>query len=162
MHEIRAGVVRAWYRRGSSADERGRIVMTKVIVATTIKAPAEDVWHLVGGGNALPDWHPAVETSAIEEGGHKRRLKLADGAEITEQLETFDGEAKTYTYSIIASPLPLADYRSTITVRREGETSTIEWSTTFEPVGVPETELAKSLENFYKSGFDNRRRLLGM
>lgn len=136
--------------------------MTKVTVATTIKAPAEEVWRLVGGWNALPDWHPAVETSAIEEGGHKRRLKLADGAEITEQLEKFDGEAKTYTYSIIACPLPLADYRSTIKVSREGDASTIEWSTTFEPVGVPETDLTKSLEEFYQTGFDNLRKLLGM
>jgi hypothetical protein len=153
---------RVVFSRRKIGLKKGRSIMTKVTVATKVTAPAEEVWRLVGGWNALPDWHPAVETSAIEEGGHKRRLKLADGAEITEQLEKFDGEAKTYTYSIIASPLPLADYRSTITVRREGETSTIEWSTTFEPVGVPETELAKSLENFYQSGFDNLRKLLGM
>ena len=57
----------------------------------------------------------AVESSALEEGGHKRRLKLVDGTEITEQLEKFDGEARTYTYSIVTGPLPLADYRSTIT-----------------------------------------------
>ena len=98
--------------------------MKKVTVCTRVTAPAEEVWRLVGGWNALPQWHPAVETSAIEDGGHIRRLKLADGAEFTEQLEKFDGEARTYTYSIVASPLPLADYRSTITVRREGEKST--------------------------------------
>lgn len=135
--------------------------MTKVTVATKVVAPAEEVWRLVGGWNGLPAWHPAVETSVIEEGGHKRRLKLADGSEITEQLEKFDGEARTYTYSIVASPLPLSDYRSTITVKREGEKSTIEWSTTFKPLGIAETELARSLEEFYQSGFDNLRKLLG-
>jgi hypothetical protein len=136
-------------------------IMTKVTIDTKIAAPADEVWRLVGGWNALPEWHPAVESSAIEDGGHKRRLKLADGAEITEQLETFDGQAQSYTYSIVASSLPLADYRSTITVRREGEMSTIEWSTTFKPLGVvPETELVKSLEAFYRSGFDNLRKLL--
>lgn len=135
--------------------------MTKVTVATKVVAPAEEVWRLVGGWNGLPAWHPAVETSVIEEGGHKRRLKLADGSEITEQLEKFDGEARTYTYSIVASPLPLSDYRSTITVKREGEKSTIEWSTTFKPLDIAETELARSLEEFYQSGFDNLRKLLG-
>ena len=113
----------------------------------------------MGGWNASSEWHPAVESSAIEDGGHKRRLKLADRAEITEQLERFDA-ASLYTYSIVASSLPLADYRSTITVRREGEMSTIEWSTTFRPLGVPETELVESLEAFYRSGFDNLRKLL--
>lgn len=135
--------------------------MTKVTVTTKVMAPADEVWRLVGGWNGLPQWHPAVETSALEEGGHRRRLKLADGAEITEQLEKFDGEAKTYTYSVIASSLPFTDYRSTITVRREGEKSTIEWSSTFRPLGVAETELTKSIEEFYQKGFDNLRRLLG-
>lgn len=117
---------------------------------------------MVGDWNALPAWHPGVETSTTEDGGQKRRLKLADGAEITEQLENFDGHANTYTYSVIASPLPFADYRSTITVRREGEKSTIEWSSTFEPFGMPETEVVKSVEEFYRAGFDNLRRLLGV
>jgi uncharacterized protein YndB with AHSA1/START domain len=137
------------------------MIMTKVTVATKVLAPAEEVWRLVGGWNGLPSWHPAVETSVIEEGGHKRRLKLADGTEITEQLEKFDGEAKTYTYSIVASTLPLTDYRSTITVKREGGKSTIEWSTTFKPLSIPDTELTRSLEKFYESGFDNLRKLLG-
>lgn len=86
--------------------------MTKVTVETRFIAPAQEVWRLVSGWNALPAWHPAVETSVLEEGGHRRRLKLVDGTEITEQLEEFDGEAQTYTYSIVASSLPLTDYRS--------------------------------------------------
>ena len=135
--------------------------MTKVTVATKVFAPAEEVWRLVGGWNGLPGWHPAVKTSSLEQGGQLRRLRLADGTEITEQLETFDGEARTYTYSIVTSSLPLTDYRSTITVQREGEKSTIEWSTTFRPVDVPENELSRSLEAFYEQGFDNLRRLLG-
>ena len=136
--------------------------MKKVTVATKVMAPADEVWRLVGGWNALPSWHPAVETSAIEDGGHtRRRLKLADGAEFTEQLEKFDGEAKTYTYSIVASPLPLADYRSTITVRREGEKSTIEWSTTFKPLDAGDSEIGKAIESFYQAGFDNLRKLMG-
>jgi uncharacterized protein YndB with AHSA1/START domain len=124
-------------------------------------APAEEVWRLVGGWNALPDWHPAVETSVIEAGGHRRRVKLADGSEIVEQLEKFDGEAKTYTYSIVGGTMPFSDYRSTITVSREGEKSTIEWSTSFRPLGVPENELTRTLEQFYQAGFDNLRKLLG-
>lgn len=76
-------------------------------------------------------------------------------------METFDGEGKTYTYSIVTSSLPLTDYRSTITVKREGEKSTIEWSTTFRPVNVPENELSRSLQTFYEQGFANLRKLLG-
>ncbi len=135
--------------------------MTKVTVSTKLLAPAEEIWNLVGGWNALPEWHPAVETSAIEDGGRRRRVRLADGSEIIEQLEKFDGEAKTYTYSIVSGTLPLTDYRSTITVSREGEKSTVEWTTSFSPLGAPEAEISRLLEEFYRSGFDNLRKLLG-
>lgn len=134
--------------------------MAKVTVETKVTAPAEEVWRLVGGWNALPAWHPAVETSDLEEGGQRRRLKLTDGGEFTEKLETFDGEARTYTYSIVASPLPLTDYRSTLTVHPQGASSTIEWSTTFKPLGVPEQDLIESLQAFYLEGLNNLMKLL--
>ena len=134
--------------------------MAKVSVSTRISAPADEVWRLVGGWNALPDWHPAVEKSEIEQGGHLRRLRLADGSEITERLEKLDSGERTYTYSITACALPLTNYRSTITVRAEGDVSAVEWSTNFEPSGAPEADVVKSLSDFYQAGFDNLGKLL--
>jgi uncharacterized protein YndB with AHSA1/START domain len=102
--------------------------MAEVSVSTRISAPANEVWRLVGGWNALPDWHPGVEKSEIEQDGHLRHARLADGTEITERLENLDTDERTYTYSysITSSPLPVTNYRSTITVRGEGNTSTVE------------------------------------
>jgi uncharacterized protein YndB with AHSA1/START domain len=134
--------------------------MAKVSVSTTISAPADEVWRLVGGWNALPDWHPAVEKSEIEHGGDLRHLRLADGTEITERLEKLDRNERTYTYTITSSPLPFTNYRSTIIVRAEGDTSTVEWSTHFEPLGAPEADVVKSLSDFYQAGFDNLKKLL--
>ena len=134
--------------------------MAKVSVSTRISAPADEVWRLVGGWNALPDWHPAVQKSEIEQGGHLRRLRLADGTEITERLEKLDSGERTYTYSITACALPLTNYRSTITVDAEGAASTVEWSTNFEPLGAPEADVVKSLSDFYQAGFDNLKKLL--
>ncbi len=134
--------------------------MAKVSVSTKISAPAEDVWRLVGGWNALPDWHPGVEKSEIEQGGHLRRLKLADGSEITERLEKFDSGDRNYTYSITSCALPVTNYRSTITVHAEGDAATVEWSTNFEPLGAPEADVVKSLSDFYQAGFDNLKKLL--
>ena len=134
--------------------------MAEVSVSTRISAPADEVWRLVGGWNALPDWHPAVEQSEIEQGGHLRHARLADGTEITERLENLDTDERTYTYSITSSPLPITNYRSTITVRGEGNTSTVEWSTNFEPLGVPEADVVRSLSDFYRAGFENLKKLL--
>ncbi|MBK8176339.1 MAG: SRPBCC family protein [Rhodospirillales bacterium] len=95
-------------------------------------------------------------------GGRRRRLRLVDGGEITEELETFDGQRRMYSYSIVAGSLPVSDYRSTVSVNRAGEESTIEWTTTFKPLGVAESEISQSLEDFYQAGFDNLRKLLGI
>jgi hypothetical protein len=134
--------------------------MAKVSVSTSVSAPADEVWRLVGGWNALPDWHPAVETSKIEQGGHLRHLRLADGSEITERLEKLDSGERTYTYTIAACGLPVTNYRSTISVRAEGDASTVDWPTSFEPSGAPEADVVKSLSAFYQAGFDNLKSLL--
>lgn len=120
------------------------------------------------GGGGLAAGRRLEWPAGLASGGGKKRPRRGrsqaaakTGGWTTEQLEEFHGEAKTYTYSIVTSPLPLADCHSTITAKREGERSTIEWSTTFTPLGVAETELARSLEKLYESGLDNLRKLLG-
>ena len=43
--------------------------MTKVSMSTDLNVSADKVWKLIGGFNVLPDWHPAVEKSELEEEG---------------------------------------------------------------------------------------------
>lgn len=135
--------------------------MEKVTVVAKVTAPAEDVWRLIGGWNALPEWHPAVETSALESGGQLRRLTLIDGSEFTERLENLCDTTRSYTYSIVSSPLPCAEYCSTISVISEGERSTVEWSSSFAPLNTAGAELSKTLEEFYREGFENLKKMLG-
>ncbi len=89
--------------------------MAKVSMTMDLGASGKSVWDLIGGFNALPDWHPAVEKSEIEGDGKGsvRTLHLAGGGTITERLEQLDEEGKSYTYSILSSPLPVANYTST-------------------------------------------------
>ena len=54
--------------------------MSKLSVTTQLGVSADQVWELIGNFNALPDWHPAVERSELEEGGTVRRVTLAGGA----------------------------------------------------------------------------------
>ena len=99
--------------------------MAKFSMSMKLTAPAKQVWDLVGGFNALPDWHPAVEKSEIEgaEGskGSLRRLGLAGGGSIVERLEEVDENERVYSYSIVESPLPVADYTANLRVREEEE-----------------------------------------
>ncbi len=138
--------------------------MPKVNMQTELDVPAQQVWDLIGGFNALPDWHPAVERSELESGGQVRKLSLAGGGTIVEKLETIDDGDRVYTYSIIDSPLPVSDYTSTIRVRQDsnGDSTIVEWSSSFEASGVPENEAVQVIEDIYQAGFENLKRIFGM
>ena len=121
-----------------------------------LQASAEKVWELIGGFNSLPTWHPAVEKSRIEgEGrGQVRTLDLAGGATIRERLDRADENARSYTYSILESPLPVADYVATISVREAGDgVCVVEWSSEFAPDGLPEAAAVEIIESVYQAGF---------
>ena len=75
---------------------------------------------MIGGFNALADWHPVVEESELESGGEIRNLTFVGGGEITERLDQHDDASRTYTYTIASSPLPVANCTATIKVKDEG------------------------------------------
>ncbi len=139
--------------------------MTKVSMKTELKAPADEVWKLIGGFNALPDWHPAVAESTTEgEGeGSVRRLSLAGGGTIVERLESVDDNERRYSYSIVDSPLPVSNYRATISAREQGDgtATVVEWSSEFSPSGASESDATKVIQGIYDAGFDNLKKMFG-
>ena len=135
--------------------------MTKVSLTTKLSAPADMVWKLIGGFNALPEWLPPVTASKLDAGGRVRRLDLAGGGSVTEKLETFDDKKRAYSYAITDSPLPVANYVATIKVSEDGEGSKIEWSSEFSPAGASEAEARKAIEGVYQAGFENLKKMFG-
>ena len=136
--------------------------MSKVSMKTEVPAGAEQIWQLIGQFNALPDWHPAIEKSELEEGGQVRKLTLAGGGTIVERLVESDEGERVYTYTIESSPLPVANYQATIRVRDgEGGRAEVEWSSEFEASGAPENEAVDTIRGIYQAGFDNLRKMFG-
>jgi len=137
--------------------------MAAVTMSTYLPVPIDQVWRLIGGFNALPDWHPAVEKSDLEDGGRVRRLQLSGGGSIIERLESFNENEHMYSYTIEQGPLPVANYKSTIKIRQEpGKPGcTVEWSSEFAPSGAPEPDAIKVIQGVYQAGFDNLKKLFG-
>lgn len=135
--------------------------MTKVSMSADLDVSADEVWKLIGGFNALPDWHPAVEKSELEHEGQQRRLSIAGGGTIVERLEKIDDDSRTYSYTIEDSPLPLANYRSTIKVSGEGEGCTVEWSSEFNADGATEGDAMEAVRGIYQAGLDNLQKMFG-
>jgi len=139
--------------------------MPKVTSSTALPVPAQSVWSVIGGFNALPDWHPAVEKSeTANEGGTKvRTLHLAGGGTIVEKLVASDDKERTYSYTILSGPLPVANYEATIKVRQNDGASgcTVEWSSEFEASGAPESDAVAAIRGIYEAGFENLRKMFG-
>ncbi len=136
--------------------------MTKVSVSTEIDASADELWNFIGTFNGLPDWHPAVTTSELENEGQIRKLGLVGGGTVVERLERIDDDERVYSYAIVDSPYPVSNYVATIRVRAEGDKKAIvEWSSEFNPAGASANEAMKTMEALYQAGFDNLRKLFG-
>jgi hypothetical protein len=139
--------------------------MAKVSLSTTLPVPARTVWDTIGGFNSLARWHPAVAKSEETKEGSAtvRRLTLHGGGSIVERLEAKDDRKRTYTYTIVSGPLPVAGYEARLHVaeNKDGKGCTVEWSSTFEPSGAPEPEAVKAIRGIYEAGFESLRKMFG-
>ncbi len=123
----------------------------------TVDAAPDTVWKLVGNFNALDVWHPAVAKSTMKGAGTKagatRELTLGNGAKINEKLTAYSAVKHSYSYAITASPLPVKNYLSTLTLSPAGEGKTlVKWSSTFDANGASDDEAKKVIEGVYDGG----------
>ena len=129
--------------------------MTRVAVTEKFGVSAERLWQRMGTFASLGDWSPAVESYECdgETPGSIRVLHVGGGGVVTERLVEMDNKGRSYTYTIEDSPLPVKNYRSTIRVQDHGAgSSTIHWSSEFEPDGAPEADAVGIVEGIYHSG----------
>jgi hypothetical protein len=130
--------------------------MTRVEVATTLEASADDVWELIGAFNALSEWHPGVKQSTLDDGGRIRVLELANGSTLIERLQSFSQSERSYSYSIEKGPLPVGGYRSELRVLERTDTSCrVEWSGEFTPAGATEADAVAIVRGIYRAGLDH-------
>lgn len=122
----------------------------------SVDATPAQAWAGVGDFCAIAAWHPVVEACVLGEKGGKtiRTLSLKGGGTIVEELVERDEDDMSYTYKILESPLPVANYESTIAVDDEGGT-TIVWSGEFDAKGAPDADAVAVIEGIYQGGLDS-------
>ena len=139
--------------------------MSKLTTSTKLPVSADMAWTTIGGFSSISAWHPAIEKSVEtkESGNTERTLTLAGGVgTVVERLETHDDASRSYSYSVVSGPLPVADYTAMIRVIPEGPVScTVEWSSDFEPKGMPEPDAVAAIRQVYEAGFENLRKMFG-
>ena len=140
--------------------------MARVSVTKTIAAPSAAVWEMVSEWGGTHKWIPGVgPVSTDGEGvGATRSAELdpsLGGGRVSERLEHFDGKAMCFRYCLTEGPLPIRDYVATMEVAAAGDaSSTVTWSSTWEPVGVPEAEVREIFESLYRAALENVEKAL--
>jgi mxaD protein len=134
----------------------GTLTVTKEAIINT---DAKTLWATVGGFGTLHTWHPGVASTVLTGNGStvgdKRELTLGDGAKVYETLEGLDNEKMQQSYTITQSPLPVANYHSTISVSAAGEgKANFKWTSTFEAAGAPDADAMNAVGGIYQGGID--------
>ena len=139
--------------RGKSGGERLRrregMSMARVYVSSVINARSDRVWARIRDFNGLPNWHPAIAESRIENGepadkiGCVRDFRLRNGDRIRERLLGLSDHDLFCTYSILESPMGVVNYVATLrlTPVTDGERTFAEWTAEFDCAPEREAEL---------------------
>lgn len=144
--------------------------MARVYVSSVINASAARVWARVRDFNGLPNWHPAIAESRIENGepadkvGCIRNFTLRNSDRLREQLLGLSDYDMFCTYSILDSPMPLTNYVATLrlTPVTDQDRTFVEWSADFDCASDREGELVSNIGgNVFQGGFDALKRAFG-
>ena len=131
---------------------------TEVSNKIAVKASADKAWSVIGDFCGIQAWHPAIASCEMSKKGDTtfRTLTTRDGARIFEQQLSWDDRAHSYSYSIIESPLPVANYKATMKVDGAGGgNAEIIWIAIFEPKGASEEDAKKVIGGICAAGLDS-------
>jgi Polyketide cyclase / dehydrase and lipid transport len=115
------------------------------------------VWSMIGPFCAIKDWHPVIGT-CTEDGKSPptRTLVSKDGKATFVELQTArNDKTHQYSYTIKSSPLPIANYKSTLKVAAKSkDISTITWTGTYTPDQGKAKAANDALAGIYGTGLD--------
>ena len=113
---------------------------------------ADQLWELIGDFGDVEKW--ATSGTCVQEGegvGALRTLTRGDGRVIVDRLEEVGD--RSYSYSIVESPLPFNRYLAKMEViPTSNERCRLIWSSEFEPKGMSEDKATEYINGVYHWG----------
>jgi hypothetical protein len=116
------------------------------------KLSADAMWAKIGDFCGISKWHPAIEKCELSADGKTRTLSLKGGGTVVEGLVKMDAAGRSYTYSIVSAPLPVANYTSTIAVSADGAGSVVSWSGKYDAKGASDADAKNVIQGVYDAG----------
>ncbi|MFF2011721.1 SRPBCC family protein [Streptomyces sp. NPDC058195] len=140
--------------------------MASTTISRTVPASPDQVWALIGGFHALPDWLPYVPRSTSLDGGRVRRLDdpaNPEGIVIVERLVSFNDAERQLSYVIVEAPFPVDDYLATLRVHAvpgRDDVAEVQWSGRFNPHNATEEEAIAVFNQIYSEGLESLHKTL--
>lgn len=127
--------------------------MIHVYASATFSIAIEHVWAVLRDFNGLPQWHPMIRDSRIEDDqpsdrvGCVRNFHTQAGGLIREQLLELSDHRHSLIYSILDSDMGVTDYVATMHLRAvtDGDGCFAEWSARFGSAPEREQELRQMI-----------------
>lgn len=137
--------------------------MAEISDTVELRAPASEVWAMVGDFSAFAEWHPVGTAVTVEKRGDAtvRTVTIAGGDRLTEKLGSIDADAMTLSYSLVEGPLPVENMDSTMTVAPLDDQSTVTWRMNFEPKRGEAANARAVVEELVTSGLEGLRKKFG-
>jgi hypothetical protein len=141
--------------------------MVHVVRSTILDASTDRVWGVLRDFNGFDRWHPALLTSAIERSqsadriGCVRRVKLADGSELREQLLALSDLEQSYSYCLLDTPIPLFNYVAQVRLLpvTDGDRTFWHWESRFTTRLGDEKSMSEMVgEGIFQAGFEAVRK----
>lgn len=134
-----------------STTEKLSVERTLVVNAT-----ADEVWAFAGGWTGIDNLAPTAITNVLSNGnkvGSFRIVNLKGGGIVKETM--VDKSETSYSYIITKSPIPVSNYKSTISVKDLGNgNSQFSWQSDFMADGVSDAEAIKIIAGLYEGGLE--------
>jgi len=127
----------------------------------TLSAERDTVWADIGGFGRIADWHPLIASAEVSEVGGEtyRHLRTTEGESFFERL--IETGAHHVTYAMVDGPLPVTDYRATLSCVAEESGCHVYWSAYFVPADEAEHVSDDIVAKFYEIGLAALRERYG-
>ncbi len=138
--------------------------MQKLAIITSLNAPVNKVWGVIGAVGGVDTWSPIINTctlSSSADGGLQRTCSSDNGV-LKEQILLLDHQERKLTYAITEQQFfPIDDLLTAITVsENEGRTQILTEVTYSLKEGAPAEEIEAGIKGVYAMSYAGIEQLL--
>ncbi|MEJ6024293.1 SRPBCC family protein [Ramlibacter sp. PS4R-6] len=119
-----------------------------------IAAPIAEVWALLRNFGDIEIWAKARVVRVDGTGVGAIRHVEGSAGPVVERCEAHDEAAHSFSYSLVESPWPLANYVATVRLASLGANRcAIEWSANFDPTPGAPPDIRELVEKTFRGNF---------